>query len=96
LRGWAVLGIYAVLLALCVAALRPRLMSWGATEAEQRIALPGDTTAGGPAESFTRAISINAPAEQIWPWLVQMQILALRMALETTEVAEQAPVGEAT
>src|SRR5881628_3529505 len=72
LRPQVVLGIYAALLVLYVAILHPWLMHWGATAAEQRMTLAGDTVAASPATSFTRAITINAPADQVWPWLVQI------------------------
>jgi hypothetical protein len=73
LRPWHVLGIYAVLLALYVTLLHPWLMNWGATEAEQRMALPGDEVATSPNTAyFTRAITINAPADEVWPWIVQI------------------------
>jgi hypothetical protein len=48
-------------------------MNWGATEAEQRMALPGDEVTASPESAyFTRAITINAPADEVWPWLVQI------------------------
>ena len=66
LRPWVVLGIYAVLLALYVTLLHPWLMNWGATEAERRMALPGDEVTASPETTyFTRAITINAPADEV-------------------------------
>ncbi len=55
-----------------LAALHPWLMSWGATSREQQAALPGDELAAGPVTYFTRAITIDAPDSEVWPWLVQM------------------------
>jgi hypothetical protein len=50
---------------------RPRLLTWGATKAESNSTLPGDNFV--PARwQTTRAISIAAPPEKVWPWLVQM------------------------
>ncbi len=51
---------------------RTRCLTWGATpeEAEQR--LPGDELLPGAQLVTTRAIGIDAPAEAVWPWLVQM------------------------
>jgi hypothetical protein len=52
--------------------LRRPILTWGATEAEASARLPGDElleTADGIA---TRAITINAPASAVWPWLAQM------------------------
>jgi hypothetical protein len=44
----------------------------GATRAEYRKLLPGDETIPKPDLEITNAISIRAPAERIWPWLVQL------------------------
>jgi hypothetical protein len=43
-----------------------------ATEGEARAALPGDELLAAPAVLVTRAITIDAPRECVWPWLVQM------------------------
>jgi len=67
-----VLGSYALLLVLYVVVLHPWLMNWGATEAEQLMALPGDEAAVSPETYFTRAITIDAPADKVWPWLLQI------------------------
>jgi hypothetical protein len=47
-------------------------LRWGATNAEVAAAMPGDEIV--PAASFTatRAITIAAPPEQVWPWIVQI------------------------
>ena len=45
---------------------------WGATEGECARPLPGDDLVPAPKLAYTRAITINAPAASIWPWLVQM------------------------
>jgi hypothetical protein len=53
------------------AAIRPQLLGWGASGQERRQSLPGDDLV--PARwQTTRAITISAPAEEVWPWLVQM------------------------
>lgn len=44
----------------------------GATWTEYRQALPGDEVVPHPDLEITNAISIQAPAEKIWPWLVQL------------------------
>ncbi|HQF71439.1 MAG TPA: hypothetical protein PLH39_09200, partial [Promineifilum sp.] len=46
--------------------------TWGATPAEQQRALPGDDIVAQPRLVVTRAITIRAPAEAIWPWLLQL------------------------
>jgi hypothetical protein len=47
---------------------------WGATDEEVHKALPGDElpNAMGDREVSTRAITIDAPPEEVWPWIVQM------------------------
>ncbi len=60
-------SVYAILI-------RPRISRWGATEAETRKVLPGDELESpqGRRVVSTRAITIDAPPEVVWPWLVQM------------------------
>lgn len=45
---------------------------FGATKEESRMALPGDEIVPASILETTHAISINANAEQIWPWLIQI------------------------
>jgi hypothetical protein len=52
-------------------AVRPWLLTWGATADEASDPLPGDDLVGGNYLT-THAISIARPVEQVWPWLVQM------------------------
>ena len=52
--------------------LTPWQRGWGATEQEMAMALPGDELTPPPVEQNTRAITIAAPPEEVWPWLVQM------------------------
>jgi hypothetical protein len=52
--------------------LGPWQRAWGATDAELEAALPGDDCTAEPADQITPAITIDAPAERIWPWLVQL------------------------
>jgi hypothetical protein len=46
--------------------------TYGATSAERRRSLPGDDLCEQPQAATTHAITIGAPPEQVWPWLVQM------------------------
>jgi len=52
--------------------LRRRVLTWGATEAEAAARLPGDELLEDAAGVATRAITIDAPASTVWPWLAQM------------------------
>jgi hypothetical protein len=47
-------------------------LRWGATDAEVASAMPGDATVPEPSFNATRAITIAAPPEQVWPWIVQL------------------------
>lgn len=44
----------------------------GATREEARRPLPGDKIVRRPLWASTRAITIDAPPEAVWPWVVQM------------------------
>jgi hypothetical protein len=48
---------------------------WGSTPAERALALPGDDyVRGGPRArvAMTRAVTIGAPPESVWPWVAQL------------------------
>lgn len=45
---------------------------WGATDAEVSGPVPGDEIVPKASFNATRAITIEAPPEQVWPWIVQM------------------------
>lgn len=49
-----------------------RARNWGATPDECRAQYPGDELIPDPAGTTTRAVSIAAPAEEVWRWLVQI------------------------
>ena len=51
---------------------RPQELRWGATDAEVARAMPGDQIQRQPIFNATRAVTIDARPEQIWPWLVQI------------------------
>jgi hypothetical protein len=48
------------------------LLRWGATDAEADGGLPGDDLLSTVDLQSTRAITIEAPANEVWPWLAQM------------------------
>jgi hypothetical protein len=54
---------------------RPRQLRWGATDEEVARAMPGDEIQSQPIFNATRAVTIDARPEQIWPWLVQIGYL---------------------
>ena len=51
---------------------RPRLARWGATEEELAGPYPGAELVPGGKRCGAMAVTIDAPPDQVWPWLVQM------------------------
>lgn len=51
--------------------MRPRQVRWGATDEEVARPMPGDDIAGPRARCTTRAVTIQAPAGQVWPLLAR-------------------------
>jgi len=48
------------------------LHNWGATKRECLTVLPGDEQVADPATVVTRAVTVQAAAADVWPWLVQI------------------------
>ena len=69
-RSW-IIAIIALLI-LYFGWLRDWQMTWGATAEEVSRYMAGDELLEDPALNATRAVEIEAPPEQVWPWLVQM------------------------
>ncbi len=69
----ALVGVGGVVLIAYPFVLRPWQQHWGATAEEQARPMAGDDVLPPPnLEVTTRAVTVNAPPEDIWPWLVQM------------------------
>jgi hypothetical protein len=72
----AALVIIPVLIVLFVAVyifvLLPLHTHWGASAAEAAMPLPGDEMIPNPTMQSTRAITIQAPQEKVWSWVVQL------------------------
>jgi hypothetical protein len=66
------LGITGVLGLLYQPLFRRPILTWGATDTEAVERLPGDELLDGADGITTRAITIDAPASAVWPWLAQM------------------------
>jgi len=62
----AILAIVADLIA------RPWYLRWGTKDGETQMTLPGDELIPSGTSGYTRAITIQAPVENVWPWLLQM------------------------
>jgi hypothetical protein len=75
-RLGTVLGCFIVTAAVVIAAflllIRPAQNRWGATGAEAVRIMPGDQIVAHPVYATTRAVTIKARPEEIWPWLVQI------------------------
>jgi hypothetical protein len=61
----AVIGTY-------LQVLGPWQRRWGATDGEVRRAMPGDALLRPDAPSTMRAMAIDAPPEEVFPWLLQI------------------------
>jgi hypothetical protein len=66
LAGTGVLGV------LYGRPLQRRILTWGATDAEAGTRLPGDELLEDADAVATRAITIEAPASAVWPWIAQL------------------------
>jgi hypothetical protein len=53
-------------------ALRPSHLRWGATDSEVARRWPGDELVQNPSTRAVRAVTVNAPAASIWPWIMQV------------------------
>ena len=51
---------------------RPMMHRWGADDDEVGAALPGDDLLPDAKLRMTHAVTIGAPPEEVWPWLVQI------------------------
>src|SRR4029453_16758046 len=71
-RGGVGPGSIAVAAMLYRLLLPPPLLNWGATAVEASARLPGDELLEEADGVATRAITIDAPASAVWPWMAQM------------------------
>lgn len=67
-------AVFFVLLlsALYLGVIHPWMEDWGSTAEEQQMTLPGDQLFPGRTVTNTLAITIQAPADVVWQWLVQI------------------------
>ncbi len=52
--------------------LREQYNRWGASRDEWEAAMPGDELVPAPVLCSTRAVTIDAPPSEVWPWLAQI------------------------
>ena len=65
----------------------------GVTNEEMNAALPGDELVTQPMWRSTRAITIDAPVEEVWPWIVQMGFPTHRAGWYTPYVLDRLAFG---
>jgi hypothetical protein len=53
---------------------RPWFNHFGATKREQTMPVPGVEHLKNPRITATHAITIDAPRDEVWPWLIQMGV----------------------
>ncbi|MGB7061484.1 MAG: hypothetical protein WBF13_03920 [Candidatus Zixiibacteriota bacterium] len=68
--GWGAI-VFCVFVVLVIFVYRPWAINWGATDDEINRSMPGDEMLQNPTFSATRAVTIKAQPEEIWPWIVQ-------------------------
>ena len=66
------LGLFFLVYATAVVLFHPVYVHWGTTPAERMMALPGDELVPDARYRVDHGITIRAPADSVWPWLVQI------------------------
>jgi hypothetical protein len=69
--GSALLSLVAVVI-LYLFVIQPRNLNWGLEAKAASRRFPGDDLLRKPDYVSTHALAIDAPAEKVWPWLVQI------------------------
>jgi proline iminopeptidase len=67
-----VLGVFVVVGAVYALVARRRMVRWGALETELSSEFPGGDIVPGGVRAATMAVTIHAPPDEVWQWLVQM------------------------
>jgi hypothetical protein len=67
-----VLGVMLLVYLSGVVLLRPSYTRWGVSQKEFAARLPGDELTANARYRIDHAVTINAPADSVWPWLVQI------------------------
>ena len=63
-----------VLVIVYIKFIRPWQLTWGSTDEEISKSMPGDEIVTKPSFNATRAVTIFASPEKIYPWIVQMGV----------------------
>ena len=67
-----VAGLLFLLYATVVTLFHPMYVQWGTTRAERMMTLPGDDLVPDARYRVDHGVTIRAPADSVWPWLVQI------------------------
>ena len=71
--AWGATGFFLALPVVYGGVVRPWLQNWGSTASERAAWYPGDDPAGPkPGIKITRAVTVEAPVEEVWPWVAQI------------------------
>ena len=70
--AWIAVLSVGVMLAVYHVLLRPWHRTWGATDEEANRQLPGDEIVPEPSDETTRAVTVEAPSDDVWSWVVQL------------------------
>ncbi len=65
-------GIAAIAYAAAAVVSWPLHRAWGSAPAEHALPLPGDRAGRNPALEIQHAVTVNAPPDAVWAWLVQL------------------------
>ncbi|MEW6262830.1 MAG: hypothetical protein AB1641_07110 [Thermodesulfobacteriota bacterium] len=65
-----VLCIICLQLIVGITVIKPLIFTWGSTDQEITMSMPGDHLA--PFISSTRSVTISAPISEVWDWLIQL------------------------
>lgn len=69
--GWT-MGWVFLAYAFAVVLVRPLYLAWGTTVEERVATMPGDELVPNARYRVDHAVTIHAPADSVWPWLVQL------------------------
>ena len=65
-------GLLFLVYATVVVLIHPLYLRWGTTNAERTMTLPGDELVPDARYRIDHGVTIRAPADSVWPWLVQI------------------------
>jgi hypothetical protein len=71
IAAWSPIG-FGIAIVFLIFVYRPWAVNWGSTDEEINGSMPGDEIVQDPTFNATRAVTIKAQPEEIWPWILQM------------------------